>query len=299
MDDVTTVYKAQFLEDDKYYSMFQTFKNHVNDNGPELLVEAISKMNTKEKSLKWLSIGSGYGDAELKIIKKLSEKTTLTIDLLECYERGNYQFSHLSTIDFGKNVKNVQTLQEDFNANTQLLEESYDIITMFHVHYYWITANDRAEIMKKVFGSLKPEGILYILMLDKGSDNQIGLRRATKKKLKFENPRRYDSVTLYGSDVAIQEINPVASAFPNIEIIKPYPHVITLDIDLDQAFKLKSDSSQLLSFLLQVDFDQLPMEMQNFIWSWVEENFMHVKDKQYRMLQSCIGLMYKSVVPHK
>ena len=299
MDDVTTVYKAQFLEDDKYYSMFQTFKNHVNDQGPELLVEAISKMNIKEKSLKWLSIGSGYGDAELKIIKKLSEKTTLTIDLLECYERGNYQFSHLSTIDFGKNVRNVQTLQEDFNANTQLLEERYDIITMFHVHYYWITANDRAEIMKKVFGSLKPEGILYILMLDKGSDNQIGLRRATKKKLKFEKPRRYDSVTLYGSDVAIQEINPVASAFPNIEIIKPYPHVITLDIDLDQAFKLKSDSSQLLSFLLQVDFDQLPMEMQNFIRSWVEENFMHVKDKQYRMLQSCIGLMYKSVVPHK
>ena len=299
MDDVTTVYKAQFLEDDNYYSMFQTFKNHVNDQGPELLVEAISKMNIKEKSLKWLSIGSGYGDAELKIIKKLSEKTTLTIDLLECYERGNDQFSHLSTIDFGKNVKNVQTLQEDFNANTQLLEESYDIITMFHVHYYWITANDRAEIMKKVFGSLKPEGILYILMLDKGSDNQIGLRRATKKKLKFEKPRRYDSVTLYGSDVAIQEINPVASAFPNIEIIKPYPHVITLDIDLDQAFKLKSDSSQLLSFLLQVDFDQLPMEMQNFICSWVEENFMHVKDKQYRMLQSCIGLMYKSVVPHK
>ena len=246
-----------------------------------------------------MSIGSGYGDAELKIIKKLSEKTTLTIDLLECYERGNDQFSHLSTIDFGKNVKNVQTLQEDFNANTQLLEESYDIITMFHVHYYWITANDRAEIMKKVFGSLKPEGILYILMLDKGSDNQIGLRRATKKKLKFEKPRGHDSVTLYGSDVAIQEINPVASAFPNIEIIKPYPHVITLDIDLDQAFKLKSDSSQLLSFLLQVDFDQLPMEMQNFIRSWVEENFMHVKDKQYRMLQSCIGLMYKSVVPHK
>ena len=114
-----------------------------------------------------MSIGSGYGDAELKIIKKLSEKTTLTIDLLECYERGNYQFSHLSTIDFGENVKNVQTLQEDFNANTQLLEESYDIITMFHVHYYWITANDRAEVMKKVFGSLKPEGILYILMLDK------------------------------------------------------------------------------------------------------------------------------------
>ena len=299
MDDVTTVYKAQFLEDDKYYSMFQTFKNHVNDKGPELLVEAISKMNIKEKSLKWLSIGSGYGDAELKIIKKLSEKTTLTIDLLECYERGNDQFSHLSTIDFGKNVKNVQTLQEDFNANTQLLEESYDIITMFHVHYYWITANDRAEIMKKVFGSLKPEGILYILMLDKGSDNQIGLRRATKKKLKFEKLRGYDSITLYGSDVAIQEINPVASAFPNIEIIKPYPHVITLDIDLDQAFKLKSDSSQLLSFLLQVDFDQLPMEMQNFIRSWVEENFMHVKDKQYRMLQSCIGLMYKSVVPHK
>ena len=129
-----------------------------------------------------MSIGSGYGDAELKIIKKLSEKTTLTIDLLECYERGNDQFSHLSTIDFGKNVKNVQTLQEDFNANTQLLEESYDIITMFHVHYYWITANDRAEIMKKVFGSLKPEGILYILMLDKVCIcGQFGSYRAYKK----------------------------------------------------------------------------------------------------------------------
>ena len=121
------------------------------------------------------------------------------------------------------------------------------------------------------------------------------MRRATKKKLKFEKPCGHDSVTLYGSEVAIQEIDPVASALPNIEIIKPNPHLITLDIDLEQAFKLKSDSSQLLSFLLQVDFDQLPEEMRNFIRAWVEENFMHVKDKQYRMLQSCIGLMYRSV----
>ena len=51
MDDETTIYQAQFLEDDKYYSMFQTFKNYVNDTGPEKLVEAISKLNNT-KSLK-------------------------------------------------------------------------------------------------------------------------------------------------------------------------------------------------------------------------------------------------------
>ena len=75
-----------------------------------------------------MSIGSGYGDAELKIIKKLSEKTTLTIDLLECYERGNDQFSHLSTIDFGENVKNqmwndlleLDTLYFELPLNTQV-----------------------------------------------------------------------------------------------------------------------------------------------------------------------------------
>ena len=134
-----------------------------------------------------MSIGSGYGDTELKIIKKLSEKTTLTIDLLECYERGNDQFSHLSTIDFGKNVKNVQTLQEDFNANTQLLEEGYDIITMFHVHYYWISADDRAEIMKKVFGSLKPEGLLYILMLDKVCVGRHALKQGGESPPKLQS----------------------------------------------------------------------------------------------------------------
>ena len=52
MDDGTTIFQAQFLEDDKYYSMFQTFKNYVNDTGPEMLVEAISKMNMNTKSLK-------------------------------------------------------------------------------------------------------------------------------------------------------------------------------------------------------------------------------------------------------
>ena len=52
MDDETTIYQAQFLEDDKYYSMFQTFKNYVNDTGPEKLVEAISKLNKNTKSLK-------------------------------------------------------------------------------------------------------------------------------------------------------------------------------------------------------------------------------------------------------
>ena len=60
----------------------------------------------------------------------------------------------------------------------------YDIITMFHVHYYWRTPEKRIAVMKKLLKHLNPKhGMLFILILDQGNDNQIQLRRETKSKL--------------------------------------------------------------------------------------------------------------------
>ena len=54
---------------------------------------------------------------------------------------------------------------EAFGPNTKLTE-SYDVITMFHVHYYW-TEKERSAVMDKVFRHLNPGGMLLILILDK------------------------------------------------------------------------------------------------------------------------------------
>ena len=114
----------------------------------------------------WLSIGTGYGDAEHKILKYLRHNSAQNIGLLECYEPGNEQFQHLQKVDFGRGVK-VRTHNEAFGPKTKLPEKGYDIITMFHVHYYWISAKERSAIMDKLFKLLIPGGKLYILMLDK------------------------------------------------------------------------------------------------------------------------------------
>ena len=88
------------------------------------------------------------------------------VDVLELYEPGNDQYLHLQNVDFGKNI-NVRIHNEAFGTSTNLPEERYDIITMFHVHYYWITTKERSAVMDKIFQHLKPGGILYILMLER------------------------------------------------------------------------------------------------------------------------------------
>ena len=54
--------------------------------------------------LQWLSIGTGYGDMEEKIIKSIPG---INIDHLECYEPGNEQFNHLKNVDFGLQNKPI------------------------------------------------------------------------------------------------------------------------------------------------------------------------------------------------
>ena len=54
--------------------------------------------------LQWLSIGTGYGDMEEKIIKYIPD---INIYHLECYEPGNEQFKHLKNMDFGLQNKPI------------------------------------------------------------------------------------------------------------------------------------------------------------------------------------------------
>ena len=66
--------------------------------------------------LQWLSIGTGYGDMEEKIIKSIPD---INIDLLECYEPGNEQFNHLKDVDFGLQNKPI-IHHKVFDENTIL-----------------------------------------------------------------------------------------------------------------------------------------------------------------------------------
>ena len=66
--------------------------------------------------LQWLSIGTGYGDMEEKIIKSIPG---INIDHLECYEPGNEQFNHLKNVDFGLQNKPIIN-HEVFDESTIL-----------------------------------------------------------------------------------------------------------------------------------------------------------------------------------
>merc|ERR1719219_1478381 len=101
---------------------------------------------------------------------------------------------------------------EAFDENTKLGDgnsehsnNKYDIITMFHVHYYWITPEKRLAVMRNLLKHLNPKhGMLFILILDQGEDNQIQLRRKTKSKLKMEKIRDHESVTVLADEISME-----------------------------------------------------------------------------------------------
>ena len=82
--------------------------------------------------LQWLSIGTGYGDMEEKIIKSIPD---INIDLLECYEPGNEQFNHLKNVDFGLQNKPI-IHHEVFDESTIL---GKPLLTFFTRYINWIT----------------------------------------------------------------------------------------------------------------------------------------------------------------
>ena len=131
-------------------------------------------------------------------------------------------------------------------------DEKYDIITMFHVHYYWTTPKERMAVMENVLEHLNPRhGMLFILILDQGEDNQIQLRRATKSKLNFEKSRHYQSVTLLANQLVHREMRKVLIN-KNHNLIQNH-YQISLDFDLsdDAMFVDESNlTSQLISLSL-------------------------------------------------
>lgn len=99
---------------------------------------------------------------ELKIIESLRQRSSVTFDLLECFEPGDVQFRLLERVDFG-----VPTSlhHASFSASTNLLRQ-FDLITMFHVHYYWKHREERRLVMQALLKQLKPLGMVFILLLE-------------------------------------------------------------------------------------------------------------------------------------
>ena len=81
---------------------------------------------------KWLSIGTGYGEMEEKIIKSIPG---ININHLECYEPGNEQFNHLKNVDFGLQNKPI-IHHEVFDESTIL---GKPLLTFFTRSINWIT----------------------------------------------------------------------------------------------------------------------------------------------------------------
>ena len=170
----------------------------------------------------------------------------------------------------------------------------YDVITMFHVHYYWTTPNKRIEVMKKLMNHLNPkQGMLFILILDQGLDNQIQLRNVTKAKLKFRNNRHYQSGPVLADQVANQEMREmVLKSYETVKIIEK-PYDISLNFDLSGNNDL---TNQLISYVLSVNFESLSLKMREFVISWIKDNCLKIDSKRknqlYQMRQSVRMLLY-------
>ena len=228
---------------------------------------------------------------EDEIIKMVSKhKPNFTLESLECYEPGGEQYTHLKNHHFGPEIK-VNAVQEAFMPSTVTRQPSYDLITMFHVHYYWTTPELRQSVMKKVFSLLNPGGVVFILMLEEGDNHQVELRRRTKTFLKFKQEREYKSVTLYGRKVADEEINLVAKEV-GITPHEPSQYNIAITLDLSDLTK-GSEASELLSYIISVDFDTFPDILKNFVVDWIKHHGLLVKEpKTFQLTQSISSFLY-------
>ena len=228
---------------------------------------------------------------EDEIIKLMSEQNTeYTLGHLECYEPGGEQYNHLKTHQFGTNIQS-KVFQEAFMPSTVTRQDGYDLITMFHVHYYWTTAELRQSVMSKVFNLLNSGGVVFILMLEEGDNHQISLRRATKELLKFNKAREYQSVTLYGRKVATEEINLVAKEL-EITAHEPTEYNITIDLDLSDLSH-QSQTSELLSYIISVDFDTFPDSLKAFVVDWIKNHGSLIKEPQtFQLTQTVTSLLY-------
>lgn len=226
---------------------------------------------------------------EDEIIEMLSKDSKLSIESLDCYEPGNEQFNHLRNHAFGiSNQANV--FHEAVLPSTQFRLPKYDLITMFHVHYYWTTKHLRQEISQKVFQHLNPGGVVFILMLEEGQNDQITLRKVTKAHLNFVKERDYQSVTLHGSRVANEEINSIAEEF-GLKVHEPQKYNITIDLDMADLSP-SSTTSQLLSYIISVDFDTFPPKLKDIVVHWIRKHGLLLKDESYQLTQTVTSLMY-------
>jgi hypothetical protein len=279
-------YSATYLSNDKFYETFKVFKQHLNDKGPYLLIEALENDSMK---IKWLSIGSGFGDMELKIFQMIRESNlNIFIDVLECFEPGNVQFQQLQKINFS--TEQVPILHnEPFQALTDLESKKYDVITMFHVHYYWTSPKERIQVMKKLFHHLSPGGLLFILILEKGIDNQIALRKFTKNMLIFDHPRDWKSEIIYGSEVKT-EIETIFE--PNVVEMNQYQ--LSLDLNLSQIDDKTSTTNAILSYILSVDFFSLHSEVKKTVVNWIGQHCHHHKNEEiYQLRQAASALIIR------
>ena len=80
--------------------------------------------------LQWLSIGTGYGDMEEKIIKSIPD---INIDHLVCYEPGNEQFKHLKSMDFG--LQNKPIIHHEVFDESTILGKS--LLTFLLKYQFW------------------------------------------------------------------------------------------------------------------------------------------------------------------
>ena len=131
---------------------------------------------------------------------------------------------------------NPLLLGDEIYTSENSLEKSkssykYDIITMFHVHYYWRTPEKRIAVMKKLLKHLNPKhGMLFILILDQGVDNQIQLRRETKSKLYMvETPKViYNRLAIISCSLVNYSFQNLAKAYTLVTEVAVTPLRIAL-----------------------------------------------------------------------
>merc|ERR1712062_138604 len=260
-------FDVEYLSAEDFYRKFKVFKENLNEKGPSLLLKAVENHPFQSTSLKWLSIGSGFGDMEDEIIEMLSKDSKLTIESLDCYEPGNEQFNHLRNHPFR------------ISNQANVFHEAVLPSTQFRLPN------------RKVFQHLSPSGVVFILMLEEGQNDQIALRKATKAHLNFVKERDYQSVTLHGSQLANEEINSIAEEEFGLKVHEPEKYNITIDLDMADLSP-SSTTSQLLSYIISVDFDTFPPQLKDIVDHWVREHGLLLKDESYQLTQTVTSLMY-------
>ncbi len=169
----SSLYKSWPLSDEAFVKANDKLVKHYEVTTERVIFLALNAIEDQlDDYVKVLSIGSGDGQLEEKIIEAMMiKRTDKKVTQIDAYEPNEKMFEHLKhRVEkkriWGHTGVKFNLTNEAVTGETKFPQSGYNIITMSHMYYYLHDKEDRKKIFKNVQEALVPGGRIFIINAD-------------------------------------------------------------------------------------------------------------------------------------